>query len=105
MIELLLILFAGAFINACLTDFLITCYGDQMIFKRWVPFLERMITDRSFWFKPLGGCGYCHNVWWSFITFPVIIQFFDMWGIGLWYFCFQIAFTVVSAFFFSKMND
>lgn len=103
MITLLIILFAGAFINACLSDFMTTCYEEEMIFKRWLPFLERTITQRSFWYKPLGGCAYCHNVWWSFITFPLIIQFFDLWGFGLWLIFLQIAFTVVSSFFLRKM--
>lgn len=100
------VLFTGAFITACLSYFLDLCFAEDMIFKRWLPFLERTIGERSFWYKPLGYCVICSNVWHSFITFPFVIQFIGAWGLGWWLIPLGISYVVVGNFFLRKMiND
>lgn len=103
MIDLLIILFAWAFITACFSYFMDLCYEDQMIFKRWLPFLERTIGEGNFWYKPLGGCVLCANVWHSFLTFPFVVLFSELQGLGLWLIPLGIAYVVVSSFFLRKM--
>lgn len=103
MIHFLIILFAGAFITACFSYFLDLCFEDQMIFKRWLPFLERTIRESSFWYKPLGGCVICANVWHSFITFPFTGALGNMWGLGFELIPLLIAYVVVGNFFLRKM--
>lgn len=74
-----------AFISALLSLFLDFCFREGNIFEGWLDFLadlhlpedvEAADIDREdrfkmvdwFWFKPLGGCVVCMNVWISFCT-------------------------------------
>lgn len=105
MIEFLILLFTFAFITACFSWFFDLCIEEDMIFKRWLPFLQRTIKETSFWYKPLGGCVICANVWHSFITYPLFILFTQAWGLGIWLIPFGIAYVVVGSFFLRKMID
>lgn len=70
--------------STLLSLFLDFCFREGNIFEGWLDFLADLhlpkeamnIDDREdrfklvdwFWFKPLGGCVVCMNVWISFIT-------------------------------------
>jgi len=121
------IILVFAFINATLTYFLQFCFRDGAIFEKWLPFLakntlkkrdknmydiiSRMPAEKRdyefiqaasdyFWFKILGGCYVCSNVWQSFGTFGIVYFICSVnifWG---------IPFVLISNFLLRKMwND
>jgi len=101
----------GATITACATYFLEVCMRKGMIFEKYYDWLvmyhakfhedyenaifnndlDRIeeLAEKSFWFKPMGGCSTCMNVWICFFTFPMTMFYFDVvfswWSILLFF--------------------
>lgn len=59
-VDILFIAAAGASLANLFDD----CLGEGMIFERYGQFIKD-----KFWFKPLGGCIICTNVWIAFSLF------------------------------------
>lgn len=70
---LLAILYACAYATAYFSWMLDNWFDEGMIFQGWIPFLQDTIGEKSFWYKPLGGCVKCANVWHSIGTFCLTI--------------------------------
>lgn len=83
------------------------CFGEGQIFGRWLPWLaSRLVKDtkelqdvlntlapdklameqyvmeeafeKAFWYKPLGGCGFCMLTWLSWLTGWAFILYFGL---------------------------
>lgn len=80
---LLAILYACAYATAYFSYMMDNFYDQDMIFEGWLPFLQRTIGKDNFWYKPLGGCVKCANVWHSFLSFTISIWFLQEWGFWL----------------------
>lgn len=84
-----------AVISALVSLFLDFCFREGNIFEGWLEFLyehsvpgkvrqqmankereDRFEKITWFWFKPLGGCVVCMNVW---ISFALCLAFFREW--------------------------
>jgi hypothetical protein len=109
---LLLILVSGmGVICALFSYFLDYCFMPGSIFKWYIPLLARMTLDKKtretiknadpetyvplaenlFWFKILGGCIVCFNIWVAMISFTLICYF----SFINWYYC--IPYIMVSS--------
>lgn len=92
-----------AWLNACLSYFISFCIDEGNIFEGWLPFITRKLKggEQNFWFKPLGGCVVCANVWHGLITFWI------WWAFGLYslpYSVFLICpYILISNFLIRKM--
>jgi len=106
------ILFVGILgcINSLLSYFLDYCFWEGSIFGKWLPILakanlkifapdklksfesaksnphyDNMLVEQAqkiFFFKILGGCPLCTNIWLGFFTFTIIALSFS---ISFWY--------------------
>jgi hypothetical protein len=106
------ILFVGVLgsINSLLSYFLDYCFWEGSIFGRWLPFIakinlklfdsdkfkgfqsakdnphyDNMLVEQAqklFFFKILGGCPLCTNIWLGFFTFTIIALSLS---ISFWY--------------------
>jgi hypothetical protein len=93
-------------INALFSYFMDFCFYENSIFGKWLPFLAKinlkifdpnklqsldsaksnpqygnMLIDQAqqyFFFKILGGCAICSNIWVGFFSFGLIFNFFDI---------------------------
>lgn len=117
--ELLSLIGSAAFFTACLSYFLDFCFEEGNIFESWLPFIARVMFARRgyyylpvytkrdeiiadaenklFWFKPLGGCIVCSNIWQALIVWPFWMYVF---GIS---FIWLLPYLVLSNFLVRKM--
>lgn len=98
---MMLLLSFAAFVNACLSYFLDFCFEDGNIFRGY--YLRLLKIEGSFWFKPLGGCVVCSNIWQGLISFPLFVAFYGWLHYGLWLLPLCIAYLLISNFFIRKM--
>ena len=81
-IILIVYLLFWAVVNACTSWFLDFCLDDGNIFFKYRLWLERNFIDEfgneSFWFKPLGGCVVCMNIWLSVPMYLLSIYLFKI---------------------------
>lgn len=117
LLNIILVLFS-AFVNACISYFLDLTFKETHIFHKWLPWLATKLLNKedveecnklddtparrrklikfaeakTFWFKPLGGCPACSNIWVGFMSFWVFAWYFH---IPLIYF---LPFLVISNF-------
>ena len=106
-------------INSLLSFFLDYCFWEGSIFSKWLPFLAKKVmkifdtakykgfesakenphydnmmveqAQKLFFFKILGGCAICTNIWIGFTTFTIIALVF---GISFW---FAIPYLLISS--------
>jgi len=97
-------------LNSLLSYFLDYCFWEGSIFGRWLPFIakinlklfdsakfkgfqsakenphyDNMIVEQAqkyFFFKILGGCALCTNIWLGFFTFIILGIVFSL---SFWY--------------------
>lgn len=67
------LLYTAAWVTAYFSWMLDNWYDSRMIFENWIPFLQETIGEDNFWYKPLGGCVKCANVWHAFITYGIAL--------------------------------
>lgn len=111
--------------NALLSYFLDYCFWENSIFSSYLPWLSKKILKKKdihaytevklldeslrdneyvarasnmFFFKMLGGCVICFNVWISFFTFSWIVFLFDF------SFSFLPIYILTSHFFIRKLS-
>lgn len=121
LIVIILVLFS-AFVNACISYFLDMCFKETHIFKNWLPWVARRLLSKehleeadhledspakrrkliklaenhTFWFRPLGGCPACANIWIGFLSFWVFWWYYEIPAI---YF---LPYLVISNFFLRR---
>lgn len=93
---LLAILYACAYATAYFSWMLDNWFDEGMIFQGWIPFLQDTIGEKNFWYKPLGGCVKCANVWHSIISFTISIWLLQGWDRGWVLLPLLIAYVAVS---------
>lgn len=127
--QAILISFA-AFLNSLLSYFLQYCFRQGAVFTNWLPFVAKIICYRRnrwayenikkmpeklqrqeafimesinhFWYKILGGCYICSNIWQSFFTVFVLLLILDLKEVAIWF----IPYSLLSSFFLRKIwND
>lgn len=125
MIYLILLFLFGAFVNSCLSFFLDFCFSEGNIFEKWRPFIAKQLlkdkyseaelefksrdeitdlaADKTFWYKPLGGCVFCMNTWLGFISFWLVKLMFGL-SFGYWIPAWYLAFLIISHLFLKMMN-
>lgn len=111
-------------ILALFSYFLDFCFWDGNIFGKWLPFVAKTILKRKDklkydyvckspeeqqdqlfinsvekqpFYKVLGGCSICLNIWIGFATYPVIAYFT---GFSYWY---MIIYLMVASFTLRKI--
>lgn len=112
--------FAG-FVSACFSYFLQYTFREGAIFGKWLPFVARMIlrlqskkgyqaikqaddntlclaASNNGFYKALGGCGVCSNIWHAVLIFVFIIWYFVPF---YWIF----GFLFINSFLFRKISE
>lgn len=124
MIQVLIVLSTISFlgwINALISYLLDYTFQPHAIFKKWLPWLAEAVISENDWteaqalepsqrpeeyqnralnyffYKILGGCIVCTNVWISFITFGIIMAFLGF----PWYY--GIAYVASSSYFIRRI--
>jgi hypothetical protein len=118
------LLFFSAFTGACISYFFEMCLKEGNIFQNYLPWLSNKLLcdsdieecnriedsparrrlliknaeEKSFWYKPLGGCAACSNIWQGFILFWAFQGYF---GLPIIYI---VPYLVISNFLLRKMN-
>ena len=78
-----------AIVVAMLSLFLEFCFWEGNIFHPYYAFIEKHLHDK-FWFKPLGGCVVCMNVWLCLLSFPFVAVLL---GVSWWFYLPYILFS------------
>ena len=97
MIDIIILVIFASFCNAGFVELFDFCIQPNNIFQRYGKWLnEKAIefqmfyridldsetySDRIFWLKAAGYCKYCFQVWFSFLTYPVIVHFIQVFTI------------------------
>lgn len=74
--QVLVVLFFAC-INSMLSLFLDYCIEEGNIFDFYSKWLDKELGS-SWFYKPLGGCVICANVWIAFVTFVVVFSIFNI---------------------------
>lgn len=71
-----------SFLNAATSNLLYFTFQEGQLLHPYRQWLERNLRFaggmRSFWYKPLGGCIICMNVWLAMLSFTLVVG-----GIGI----------------------
>jgi hypothetical protein len=75
LLKIALIVFLGG-IGACCSSFFYSLIREGQIFHAYKRWLERNKEAFGWWYKPMGGCSVCMNIWICILLYPI-------WGLFL----------------------